>query len=49
MLVAAGNGRDRVDGSLRPGNEVRRTLSVVEAMTGCREDESIIVKRLAGF
>ena len=32
MVVAAGNGRERVDGRLRPGKEVRRTLIVGEAI-----------------
>ena len=31
-VVAAGNGRERVDGRLRPGKEVRRTLTVGEDM-----------------
>ena len=35
--VAAGRGRESVDGRLRPGKEVRRTLTVGEAMMGCEE------------
>jgi hypothetical protein len=35
--VAAGKGRESVDGRLRPGKEVRRTLTVGEAMMGCGE------------
>ena len=33
-MVAAGNGKERVEGRLRPGKEVRRTLTVGEAMMG---------------
>ena len=32
MVVATDNGRERVDGRLRPGNEVKRTLTVGEAI-----------------
>lgn len=32
IVVVAGKGRERVDGRLRPGKEVRRTLTVGEAM-----------------
>jgi hypothetical protein len=34
MVVVDGRGNERVDGRLRPGNEVRRTLTVDEAMLG---------------
>ena len=30
--MAAGKGRERVEGRLSPGNEVRRTLIIGEAM-----------------
>lgn len=30
MVVAAGKGSDRVDGRLRPGKEVNRTLTIGE-------------------
>jgi hypothetical protein len=32
MVVAPGRGRERVDGRMRPGKEVKRTLTVDEAM-----------------
>jgi hypothetical protein len=36
-VVAAGKGRESVDGRSRPGNEVKRTLTVGEAMMRCSE------------
>jgi hypothetical protein len=37
ILVAAGNGSERVDGRLRPGKDVRRTFTVGEAMVPCNK------------
>ena len=35
IVVSEGRGRERVDGRLSPGKEVRRTLTVDEAMVYC--------------
>lgn len=35
MVVSAGKGRERVDGRLRPGKDVKKTLSVDEEAMAC--------------
>lgn len=35
MLVAAGKGKERVAGRLRPGKEVKKTLTVDEPIVNC--------------